>query len=301
MSRICILLIVLLACCLPVGAMERARNHHSSLNFAGRDRDYIVHVPSACVGKKVPLVVLLHGGLTNAWFVAFESKMSEKADTDGFIVAYPQGSGGIGNLLLTWNAGGCCGPAKMKHRDDIGFVRELILQVQKDFEIDPDRIYVAGSSNGGMLAYQVGAELSDIVAGIGCVNGCLVADELNPKGPLSVVAFNGTKDKVIRLKGGVGSMLGYKIKCQAAHETIEQLAKKIGCNPESKKESVGAGTKETFSGGPGGTEVCLYSVPIAHFWPGGRRPYPNLNTHNEEINATDLMCEFFWAHPKHRI
>jgi polyhydroxybutyrate depolymerase len=267
------------------------------MEFDGHTRHYRVHVPNSCLGRQVPLVVMLHGGLTNGNFVAYESKMTQKSNRDGFIVVYPEGGYGLGKNLLTWNAGGCCGPAQKNQSDDVGFIREMILQLQKDHQIDPRRIYVAGSSNGGMMAYRVGAELGDMIAAVGSVNGCLLTDgELTLRSPISVVAFNGTKDKVIVLKGGTGSMLGYKITCPPARDTMEKFATKLGCKPEPQKEVIGPVVKESYSGGADGAEVTLYSLPMAHFWPGGRRPYPSSTA--KELNATDVMCEFFWAHPK---
>lgn len=299
MWRLCFFALLLLIIGTPVGAHDLGSNFPYKFEFAGKDRRYSVHVPDSVKGKRVPLVVVLHGGLTNAWFVGYESKLTAKADKDGFIVAYPQGTGGLGRSLLTWNAGGCCGPAKSNGSDDVGFIRDVISRIQKDHEIDADRIYVAGSSNGGMMAYRIAAELGDVVAAVASVNGCMMTNDFRPKEPVSVVAFNGTKDNVIKLNGGTGSMLGYKIKCPPAEETMADFAAKLGCSPQAKTEIIGDVTKEIYSGAPGNVEVCLYIAPTAHFWPGGRRPYPRLSSDENELSATDVMCEFFWAHPKY--
>ena len=37
--------------------------------------------------------------------------------------------------------------------DEIGYSKKIIDKMQKDYNIDPDRIYLAGHSNGAMMAY----------------------------------------------------------------------------------------------------------------------------------------------------
>jgi polyhydroxybutyrate depolymerase len=291
-----ILLALTLFVTLPADARRGIKRTHS-IEFDGKSRHYVVYQPVACQGKKVPLVVVLHGGLTNAHYVAFESHMSRKAREKKFIVVYPEGSGGIGRQLLTWNAGGCCGPAADKKRDDVGFVREIIAKLRKDYDIDGERIYVAGSSNGGMLAYRIAADLPDVVAAVASVNGCVQVEGLKLHGPVSILSFNGSRDHVIRLHGGIGSMLGYKINCPDAHETMKEFAQELGCNEAPQTQKVGKAVKETYTGGKLGTEVCLYTVPISHFWPGGGKPFPMI-TRKGELSATDVMCDFFWTHPK---
>ena len=46
--------------------------------------------------------------------------LSEKADKEGFIVVYPNGTGRM-ERMLTWNAGTCCGCGP-RNVDDVGFV-----------------------------------------------------------------------------------------------------------------------------------------------------------------------------------
>jgi polyhydroxybutyrate depolymerase len=293
-----ILLLALTLCAAPPAEARRGYKTTRTVEFEGKTRHYVVYEPTSCKGAKVPLVVVLHGGLTNAHYVQFESGMSRKAREKKFIVLYPEGTGGIGRQLLTWNAGGCCGPAQWKDRDDVGFVREIIAKVRRDYDIDGDRIYVAGSSNGGMMAYRIAAELGDVVAAVASVNGCVQVEGLKLSKPISILSFNGSRDHVIRLHGGIGSMLGYKINCPDAEKTMKQFAEELGCSAPAQTEKVGRAVKETYTGGKSGTEVCLYTVPISHFWPGGGKPFP-IFTKKGELSATDVMCDFFWAHPKH--
>ena len=121
----------------------------------------------------MPLVVVLHGGGGNAENIEEVTGFSEKADEEGFIVVYPDGSGRLDRYLLTWNAGFCCGYALENNIDDVGFIRALIEYLQEKYAINRNMIYVTGISNGGMMSYRLGAELSDIVAAIAPVAGSI--------------------------------------------------------------------------------------------------------------------------------
>ncbi len=49
----------------------------------------------------------------------------------------------------------------------------MIEELQFTYNIDSGRIFVTGHSNGGMMTYRLGAELSDIVAAIAPVAGTI--------------------------------------------------------------------------------------------------------------------------------
>jgi polyhydroxybutyrate depolymerase len=78
-----------------------------------------------------------------------------------------------------------------------------------------------------------------------------------------------------------------------------------GCNPTSEINTSESGKiiRRTYANGENGTEVVLYTtVGGDHWWPGN--PYtsspgsPWLVDTIQEISATDLIWEFFAAHPK---
>src|SRR5689334_13724540 len=84
----------------------------STMTVGGLNRTYDVHLPNGeAPSAPAPLVIVLHGGGGNAANAARMTGMDAKADREGFIVAYPNGTGPRGDVLLTWNAWRCCGPA----------------------------------------------------------------------------------------------------------------------------------------------------------------------------------------------
>jgi polyhydroxybutyrate depolymerase len=219
--------------------------------------------------------------------------MSKQADRDGFIVAYPTGT------AATWNAGDCCGPAYDAKVDDIAYLRALIQKIESQYNIDRDKIYIAGLSNGGMLAYRAGAELSDIVAAIAPVAGCMFPPKTGVKEPVSVICFNGTADKLVPIAGG-GQCWFFSVHATPTAEAVDFWVHRDHCASDPICETTGHVMRQLYKGGSDGTEVCVYTLAGGgHHWPGGRTAGSIFGDKpSSEISATEVMCQFFWSHPK---
>src|SRR5208282_2572641 len=171
-------------------------DHVLALTVGQQGRTYLLHLPPVYDGKRLlPLVIVLHGGGGNAPGAVRMTGFSEKADKGGFVVVYPNGSGRLKTRLLTWNSGNCCGYALDNNVDDVGFIRALIDELVKTRSIDPKRVYATGMSNGGMMTYRLGCELSDKIAAIAPVAGALSVENCQPTNPVSVIIFHGTADE----------------------------------------------------------------------------------------------------------
>ena len=135
---------------------EAAGDVTLSLEHDGVAHEYILHIPERLSdsSKKVPLVIMLHGGGGNGANAAMMSKFSQKADSDGFIVAFPSGSGRPMLRFRTWNTRHCCGYAMKNQTDDSGFLNALIDMLVKNYPVDPKRVLVTGMSNGAMMSHR---------------------------------------------------------------------------------------------------------------------------------------------------
>jgi polyhydroxybutyrate depolymerase len=98
-------------------------DHTRTLEHGGRTRTYIVHVPPKYDPKQpMPVILAFHGGGSNAEQMVRFCGLNEKADKEGFIVVYPNGTGRLPGML-TWNGGNCCAYATWNNVDDVGFTR----------------------------------------------------------------------------------------------------------------------------------------------------------------------------------
>ena len=271
----------------------------------GRTRTYVLHLPAGYApNKSYPLVLLFHGGYgSGAHFLAM-TQFGAKADKEGFIVVAPDG------IDRHWNEGKGTGNGTI---DDVGFVRQLIRNLESRLAIDQKRIYATGFSNGGEFASRLGCELSDTLAAIGSAAGPLAANLLASCSPgaIAVIGIQGAADPLAPLAGGEsgGGFAGAKGGAVASTAQTMKLwatADRCNVNPNVANipPSVNDGTrvvKYSYSGCAAGTSVVYYVVQgMGHDWPPEQgalaRRMNSSTSHN--INATDAMWAFFNAHSR---
>ncbi len=282
-----------------------------SIEFDGRTRAFITHLPPQYDNTALfPLVIVLHGGAGNSLNAERTTGMSEKADEEGFIVVYPDGTGILPNILLTWNAGFCCGYALENAVDDVGFIQALITHFKSTLNVDPERIYVTGISNGGMMACRLGAELSDELAGIAPVAASIGGKATessslwmipSPETALSVIAFNGMLDGRVPYDGGQPTAENTEgaYSYLSVDESISFWVEHNNCSPTPSTDISDNGNiiTDTYPDGDNNTEVVLYSIADGkHAWPGGEKGWFGADEPTQEISATDSMWEFFNRH-----
>ena len=173
----------------------------------GRARTFRLYVPASLEpGERVPLLLALHGGLGWGAQFAVNSGFDGLAESNRFIVVYPDGTNTRSGdtKLLTWNGGLCCRPASEQQVDDVTFLRLLIDRIEAEQAIDPGRVFVTGHSNGAILAYRLACELSDRIAAIGVQSG-VIGVPCHPATPVSVFHLHGLADTNIPIDGGRGS------------------------------------------------------------------------------------------------
>lgn len=169
MSRLVIplLFLCLLAAALPTAATLPSGTHTLQVSHQGQKRTVVVHVPAhSNPAQADPLVLALHGGGGFAEYMANNDRygLIRKSDSAGFVVAFPNGYSKLpGGKFATWNAGGCCGDARDRQVDDVGFLRAVVAQLSARLPLDPSRIYAIGMSNGGMMAYRLACEAADVI------------------------------------------------------------------------------------------------------------------------------------------
>lgn len=206
--------------------------------------------------------------------------------------------------MHTWNAGHCCGYAMQNDVDDVGFIDAMLDEIEREWRIDPDRIYVTGMSNGGMMAHRLGRELRHRPAAIAPVVGAVFGDEPMPRSPVSAVIFNGLKDTSVPATGGMGNGVGRRAwDGVPPRPNLEQGAywagaARCGAEPDSTRQNR---VIHWIWSCPDGIAVELYQLEDGgHAWPGGRAGSPMGDRPSDALDATTTMWSFFKAHPRTR-
>lgn len=284
-------------------------NNTVNLIFEDRERFYEVHLPSGYDENKPNALVLnFHGGGGSPSDQRTQSKMDEVSDRHGFIVVYPAGTGIEKNRNLFFNAGNVYGYARENNVNDIGFVESIINDLENRFNIDKKRIFATGFSNGAKFCYLLADRLSHLIAAIGPVSGTMAfpKSECHPKRPVSVIHFHGTLDPINPCNGGKGPFFmkifnKTPVYNTPVEDTINCWIELNGCPEKPCKTShKGNAVCETYGPGKDNSEVILWTLRDGgHTWPGGNRTLPEIMVSgiNNDISASELIWEFFRAHP----
>lgn len=280
--------------------------HHRTLKSSGRVRDFLIHVPPGCDGSSsVALILAFHGAGSNAQFMTEFCGLAEKADEAGFVVVLPNGTGRADGMH-TWNAGHCCGHAERNQEDDVGFVNSLLDELGQLVNVDPHRVYAAGMSNGGMMSYRLADEVADRFAAICSVGGPMGSETCRPARPVPVIHFHGTDDLFAPYGGGYGERSISRIDFFSVQHTIDNWVRANGCNPDPSvtrlEPVIDDGTfveRRVYGSGNEGAEVVLYMIAGAgHTWPGRQPSLKFLGRSTKNLNANDLIWDFFQRHPR---
>lgn len=281
-----------------------AGTHEYELTVDGQRRTYRMYVPASVAGSPgLPVVLFLHGGGGNAELFEHVSHMNTVADDAGFVVVYPNGSGRHPDRLLTWNAGSCCAYAVDHDVDDVKFVSSLLDTLTARFRTDPSRMFVTGFSNGAMMAYRLGCELSHRITAIAPVSGAMNMETCEPERELPVLIVHGTADSAVPYGGGASTRgtfpgAGTWVN-QSVPYAVTFWAEHNECPTSPTTSRDGAVLRTSYSGCAQGTRVTLYTIEGGeHGWPGGVKGRPQSDDEAPpEPDASAVIWDFFARSP----
>ena len=262
-----------------------------TLDWGGLRRRFILRVPKSYRGGKVPVVMVLHGWTSSAAEAEVSTRMADKAEKEGFVAVFPDGVG----EPQGWNAGFI--DLTGQKPDDFGFLNAVLDRVEGEIDVDRDREYVAGHSNGAFMANALGAKLGGRLAAIASVAGTVglrLGQEIPPPlAPLNVILLHGTGDRMVGYAPSSPALLTNV----GAVASARFWAKADGCDLKPKTTIEGRVTVDRYRGGEDGTEVELVTVAGApHDWWGGVGRNGDVPTYGAP--AADLVWEFFKTHPR---
>jgi polyhydroxybutyrate depolymerase len=256
------------------------------VNANNMQRTFLLHVPpNLSAEKSTALMFVFHGLSDNGLHMSQITGMSQIADANGFLVVYPDGTVFPGPL--SWNAGGCCGDAVERRIDEPAFVRAIITELEQTFTIDPNRIYATGFSNGAMLSYRLGCEMSETFAAIAPVAGLLTFSPCQPTSPVSLLHIHGSSDVSVPYRGG-GTNPSTGLPFTSVIRGIAAWVRLDSCPDSPQTEETGIALHTTYAPCQNGSAVELYVVQgLGHVWPA-----------DYTLPASRIIWEFFAAHPK---
>lgn len=277
--------------------------HTLRLVHGGLERHALVQVPASLDrSRPAPLLLAFHGGGGHAAFMADDERygLVSLAERRGWIVVFPNGFSRLpGGRLATWNAGGCCGPARDRGVDDVGFSRALVAAVGERLNIDRSRVFATGMSNGGMMALRLACDAADLVRAVAAVAGTEASAGCAPSRAVSVLQIHARDDGHVQYAGGAGpdavrnraSIMDYV----SVPETVERWRTRLACRQEPEPWLARAGARcERYAGCRDGAllQSCVTDAG-GHSWPGAgvvRRGKPAAS---QALDANEVMAAFF--------
>ncbi|MCL4205332.1 MAG: dienelactone hydrolase family protein [Pirellulaceae bacterium] len=287
------------------------RDRRLRIHAGGRARRVLVHLPPGFDGQRaMPVVIMLHGGGGTGRSAAIETGWCDHADRAGFLAVFPNAlsrnpdepSSFPGNPQL-WNDGSRRFHSSRETPDDIGFLAALLDELQTQFAIDPERVFVTGFSNGASMAFRAGAELAERIAAVAPVAGTCWLDHIDLCQPVSLCYITGTEDPLNPIEGGLTKLVfesGEQFRPRPkppVRDSIRKWVEAIGCSQDAARIAEIDGVRtEWFGPGRGGANVAYVTVKgLGHNWAGGRSLLPEsiAGNRSDKLRATDLIWDFF--------
>ena len=295
-------LLISLTIVLFVSRKNTTEENLIAFDMNGETRQYILHRPDG-LQENSPLVFVLHGLGGSASGIREYSRMDKVADENGFAVCYPQGTGGSEDTKYTkkgthfWNVG--YEVHKNETVDDVEFITSLAKFLQEKYNLDSEKTFCTGMSNGGDMSYLLGCEAPDIFKAIAPITGCMmkwIYDSCNENDPVPVFHVHGTADHTTYYDGDEenrdewGAYMGVERTINLWIERNECSNTSVDTLPDIDKNDGSIVIAQKNTGGKNNNEVWFYKVIGGdHEWPQG---WPK-NSGNQDLNTSAEIWNFF--------
>jgi polyhydroxybutyrate depolymerase len=284
------------------------RVESGSLVHERRTRTWLAYVPATPAARPA-LVIVLHGSMGTAEQAraAYGYDFDRLADRDGFVVAYPQGVEGH------WNDDRRVGDfaARRLRVDDVGFLQALVARLVVERNIDRDRVYVTGVSNGGAMVLRLARQVPRFARAYAAIGSSLGAPGnlmITPvREPVSILLMNGTDDPIVPWDGGEVSLYGVLVRrgrvvsTQASIDYFRGLAGLDGAPVVTHLPDRDAGDGSTVARSlwTGKRNVALYTIEGGgHGVPHPATRLPRLlGRGNRDIRGAEEIWNFLRAAP----
>jgi len=177
---------------------------HYLLTAANEIMPYRMYVPTTYSSKKsLPLVIALHGlgGTEDAFFTAYGAVLPKLAEERGYIVAAPLGyrvDGAYGVALGSPSGDPAAARNRALSEED---VLQVVEAVCRQYNIDPQRVYLMGHSMGAIGTWALAAKYPDRWTGLGVFSGFGLASSARTIAHIPQFVVHGDADPTVTVGG----------------------------------------------------------------------------------------------------
>lgn len=239
-----------------------------SIKVGGLTRSYYLVRPKTIPsGKRLPMVVVLHGINATPEGESHRTGFLPLAMAGEAILLYPTG------YKEAWNAGACCRNAGAPaHVNDVTFVTDVVRDVESTEPVDAKEVYLTGYSNGGKMAYRIACFDPTLFAGFGAGEAVAVSTCESVK-PASFVEVDSTGDPEIAYSPSDPPVKENGFTELSATAQMNKFVSQDSCVDDPKRSAAGKMTTLEWSSCAGGQHVELATLSGGtHAWPDGAHP-----------------------------
>lgn len=246
----------------------------------GLQREYLLYIPESYTdGESFPLVFSLHGAGGTKENQYELSQFNLLAENENFILVTPEATAlQIGDFKV-WNQ-----QSDPDRANDVDFIDKLIGEIANRYNVDLNRVYLAGSSNGAFMALQITCQLSEKIAATAAVKGYMTPEQINvcnPTTPTSIIQMHGTEDPLVPYESVEATIQFWRAFNQTEATAIVSTRPDINLNNGNLTNS------QLYTNGTNGIQVeHLEVINGFHDWFGE----PGTDY---DINASKEAWEFF--------
>lgn len=274
-------------------------------------RKYTVQTPTGFTNTTpVSAVLMLHGNGGTMINSQNFTNLNSVSNANGFLAVYPEGYGIVSTGGFSW-ADSRGTSADIAGIDDLGFINKLLDTLIENYNIDPNKIYICGFSNGGYMTQRLACEQNQrfaAMASLGSIMDTGLYSNCNPQRPVPMMFVLGTDDPYVPFSGGTAYGSGGLINQIISSDTLINFWKTnnncIQSNPPMNLPDINPTDLSTvtvfnFSNCSCSSNVKLYRINGGgHTWPGVEIPLYEIlaGGTNEDIQASVELWNFFKAH-----
>lgn len=284
-------------CVACIGLPERAAafSGRISVQAGGEARTAVIVEHERLKRSRRSVIIVLHGGKGHGPGIKRNFGLEEIMRSSGPVMVYPESIGGKWHVT----------PGLPAKRDSL-FIRDLIIKLVADGIADRHRIFLVGSSSGGLMALRLACEHSSLFAGAAILIASLpeeFAATCHSVHPLRFLMVAGTADPLVPYQGGKANLIDATTKLLPIETTLAIFARAAGCGtakvvtefPHRDPKNPTRAYLEKFKGCKVPVELVRiegggHSIPGR--WKGGERG-KLVGPHNYDFNSAALIWDLF--------